>query len=72
MTVLVVTAHPDKNSFTHTWAKESVAAVKNLGHEVLLSDIYTMQFDPRLAEHKFTPSALSAPLFNEKSNLSNA
>ena len=52
MTVLVVTAHPDKNSFTHTWAKESVTAVKNLGHEVLLSDIYTMQFDPiERAEH---------------------
>ena len=52
MTVLVVTAHPDKNSFTHTWAKESVTAAKNLGHEVLLSDIYTMQFDPiERAEH---------------------
>jgi len=46
MTVLVVIAHPDKNSFTQSWAAESIRSATVLGHEVLVSDLYKMKFDP--------------------------
>ena len=46
MAVLVVIAHPEKTSFTHSWANESIKAAKMLGHQVLISDIYQMGFDP--------------------------
>ena len=46
MAVLVVVAHPEKTSFTHSWAKESIKAAKMLGHQVFISDIYQMGFDP--------------------------
>ena len=46
MAVLVVIAHPDKNSFTQQWAKASIHGARNLEHEVLVSDLYEMKFDP--------------------------
>ena len=46
MAVLVVIVHPEKTSFTHSWAKESIKAAKMLGHQVCISDIYQMGFDP--------------------------
>ena len=46
MAVLVVIAHPDKNSFTQQWAKESIRGARNLEHEVIVSDLYAMKFDP--------------------------
>ena len=56
MTVLVVIAHPDKNSFTQQWAKESIHGARNLEHEVLVSDLYEMKFDPieKAAHYDFT------------------
>ena len=56
MAVLVVIAHPDKNSFTQQWAKESIHGARNLEHEVLVSDLYEMKFDPieKAAHYDFT------------------
>ena len=44
--VLAVIAHLEKTAFTHSWAKESIKAAKMLGHQVFISDIYQMGFDP--------------------------
>ena len=56
MAILVVIAHSDKNSFTQQWAKESIHEAKNLEHEVLVSDLYEMKFDPieKAAHYNFT------------------
>ena len=45
MAVLVGIVHPEKTSINHSWAKESIK-VKMLGHQVFISDIYQMGFDP--------------------------
>lgn len=39
-------ANPDKSSFTQQWAKECSRKAKNLGCEVLVSDLCEMKFDP--------------------------
>jgi NAD(P)H dehydrogenase (quinone) len=45
-TTLIVTAHPEPNSFTNAWARASAKACEELGHKVLWSDLYEMEFDP--------------------------
>lgn len=45
-TTLIVTAHPEPNSFTNAWARASAKACKDLGHRVVWSDLYKMEFDP--------------------------
>ena len=44
----VIVAHPDPKSFTLSVAHAYCEAVKAKGHEVLLRDLYAMDFDPRL------------------------
>lgn len=45
-TTLIVTAHPEPNSFTNAWARASAKACEELGHKVIWSDLYEMAFDP--------------------------
>ena len=45
-TTLIVLAHPNPNSFNGSWAKATHRACKDLGHEVLWSDLVTMNFHP--------------------------
>lgn len=45
-TTLIVVAHPSGHSFTHAWANASADAARALGHEVLISDLSAMGFDP--------------------------
>lgn len=45
MKTLVVWAHPNPDSFTARWARETVAAASGVG-EALTSDLYAMGFDP--------------------------
>ncbi len=59
----VIISHPEPASFTHTMAAAYAAAVVGQGHEVLVRDLYKMDFDPRLASDEiprpggFTPHA---------------
>ncbi len=59
----VVISHPDPRSFTHSMAAAYAAALGEQGHEVLVRDLYAMDFDPRLASDEiprpsgFTPHA---------------
>lgn len=43
---LVVSAHPEPQSFTAAWARASVSAVGALGGAAAHSDLYAMGFDP--------------------------
>lgn len=45
-TTLIVLAHPDQRSFNGSWAAETLRASEALGHNVILSDLVAMGFDP--------------------------
>jgi NAD(P)H dehydrogenase (quinone) len=45
-TVLVVLAHPERNSFCGAWAEASATAAEAAGARVLWSDLCAMGFDP--------------------------
>ncbi len=44
----LIIAHPAPQSFTATMAKSYATALVEAGHEVLVRDLYRMEFDPRL------------------------
>ena len=48
----LVIAHPSAHSFTMTMAQAYARALGKLGHEVVVRDLYRMDFDPRLGERE--------------------
>ena len=46
MRVLIVHAHPETASFNASMMREAVSTLAEVGHEVLVSDLYAMGFDP--------------------------
>lgn len=46
MRVLIVHAHHEPTSFNGAMLREGVAALTTAGHEVVVSDLYAMGFDP--------------------------
>ncbi|HEX7113138.1 MAG TPA: NAD(P)H-dependent oxidoreductase [Mizugakiibacter sp.] len=46
MRVFIVHAHPEPSSFNAAMTREAVAALRDAGHEVAVSDLYAMGFDP--------------------------
>ena len=46
MKVFIVYAHPEPLSFGHALLERSVATLREQGHEVQVSDLYAMQFNP--------------------------
>lgn len=48
MNVLIILAHPDKNSFNHAIANTSKERIIKNGHQVVLHDLYEEKFDPIL------------------------
>lgn len=46
MRVLIVHAHHESSSFNGSMTREAVKALKSAGHEVVISDLYAMNFDP--------------------------
>lgn len=44
--VLIVTAHPEPQSFNHALTARAAGALQAAGHRVLLSDLYAEGFDP--------------------------
>lgn len=47
--VLIVTAHPDPNSFTVALARRMATAAEAAGAAVVFHDLYRTDFDPRLS-----------------------
>jgi len=48
MKILLILGHPKPNSLNHAIAENSVAVLKELGHEVIFRDLYQERFDPVL------------------------
>ena len=46
MNVLIVHAHPEPQSFTSALKNLAVAQLRGAGHEVVVSDLYAMNFNP--------------------------
>lgn len=49
MRTLVVHCHPDPESFTAAVRDRAIEALRERGHEVRLTDLYAMRFDPVLS-----------------------
>jgi NAD(P)H dehydrogenase (quinone) len=60
---VVILAHPNPASFNAAVAKAYVEALRALGDEAVLRDLYAMDFDPRLkaAELPWSPNFAPAP-----------
>ncbi len=54
MRVLVVYAHPDPSSFTHALLGEFTRGLVDGGHDVTVSDLYAIGFDPVFTQHDAT------------------
>lgn len=57
----VVVAHPNRRSLTHSAAQAYAEAAHALGHEVLVRDLYAMDFDPRLRTAEIPQLTLPTP-----------
>lgn len=57
MNVLIVHAHPEPASFNGAMTRHAVAVLADAGHEVSVSDLYTMNFDPVSDRRNFTTVA---------------
>ena len=54
MKVLIVYAHPEPRSFGRALLDRSVATLRDCGHEVQVSDLYAMAFNPIATGDDFT------------------
>ena len=52
MRTLVVHCHPDPESFTAAVRDRAIEALRERGHEVRLTDLYAMRFDPVLSKRE--------------------
>ena len=48
MKILLILGHPKPGSLNHAIVEKSIAALKELGHEVIFHDLYQEHFDPVL------------------------
>jgi putative NADPH-quinone reductase len=46
MKILIVYAHPEASSFNHALKEQAVNVLKNASHEIKLSDLYAIHFNP--------------------------
>lgn len=57
MRVLIVYAHPEPTSFNASMVAVATEALRSAGHEVKLSDLYALRFDPVSDRRNFTTLA---------------
>lgn len=50
----IVHAHPEPQSFTAAMRDAAAAALKAMGYQVTISDLYAMNFDPLISRDDFT------------------
>jgi NAD(P)H dehydrogenase (quinone) len=53
MEILIVLAHPERQSFNGAMFRTAVETLAAAGHEVKTSDLHAMQFDPVSGRHNF-------------------
>jgi putative NADPH-quinone reductase len=58
MNVLVIVAHPNRESFNHAIARTCAEALAANGHEVVFRDLYAEGFDPLLPHAEFSRAAV--------------
>lgn len=54
MRVFIVHAHPEPMSFSGAMTRTATAALADAGHEVVVSDLYAIGFNPVSGRHNFT------------------
>jgi len=65
MRVFIVHAHPEPKSFSGAMTAAAVEALTGAGHEVQVSDLYRMRFDPVSDRHNFT-TVLDAEYYKQQ------
>ncbi|MDI6723380.1 MAG: NAD(P)H-dependent oxidoreductase [Methanobacterium sp.] len=60
--ILIILAHPTKESFNHAIADSAVQTLKNNGHEVIFHDLYAEKFDPILLSEEIPKEAELDPI----------
>jgi len=53
MNILIVLAHPERQSFNGAMCDAAAEALRGAGHSVVVSDLYRMGFDPRSDRRNF-------------------
>ena len=56
MRTLIVFAHPEPRSFSAALKDTAVSTLSSLGHAVIVSDLYRMDWQPALGPGDFDPS----------------
>ena len=64
MNVLIVYAHPEPKSFNGAMKDLAVEALSAAGHEVVVSDLYAMGFDPVAGAHDVTGERIDPAFFS--------
>ena len=54
MRIFIVHAHPEPKSFSGAMTRTATEAAKAAGHDVVVSDLYAMGFDPVSDRRNFT------------------
>jgi NAD(P)H dehydrogenase (quinone) len=75
MNVLVVYAHPNRESLTHALLKRFTDGLQEGGHDFEVVDLYALEFDPRFEMQdfgQFTGSSQSADVVEQQHKISNA
>ncbi len=54
MSISVILAHPDKESFNHAIADTVAGQLKKSGHEIFFHDLHAEKFDPILPTNEFS------------------
>ena len=62
MKVLIVFAHPEPKSFNVALLERSVEALRSCGHEVQVSNLYAMKFNPIASAEDFAERRFSEAL----------
>ena len=57
MKVFVVYCHPSKDSFTYGVKENFIKGLQDAGHEVTVSDLYAMKFNPVISEDEYSREA---------------
>jgi len=57
MNILIVHAHPEPRSFNGAMMREAVRVLEAEGHEVTVSDLYAMRWNPASDRSNFTTEA---------------
>ena len=72
MNVLIIYAHPEPTSFNAAIRDMALATLREEGHGVVISDLYSMGFHPALGPDDFAGERLDATVLNVAAEQTNA